>query len=314
MEAVVLSEFGGPEVLRVEQVPTPQPGPGQISIAVRAATVNPADLAARAGVFGPMLPPGRYVLGWDAAGQVAAVGPGVTGFAVGDRVAGLSMWFQGFVGTQAEYVVLDAASCAPIPAGLSTVDAATVPLNGLTALQALEMTGLRPGQTLAVTGAAGAVGGYAVQLAARRGLRVVARANPQDQDLVRQLGATGFAPRAADPAAAIRTVEPDGVDALLDTANLSATVLGAVRDNGAFIAVTTPAQPSPERGVRVALVLVRPDGDALAGLLDLATRGELTVRVAGTYPLGQAATAHRRLGQGGLRGRLVLLPEESQAR
>ena len=308
MRAVVISSFGGPEVLRIEQVPIPDPGPGQVRIQVQAASVNPADLAARAGVFGAMLPSGQYVLGWDVAGVVDAVGAQVTGFAIGDRVAGVSIWFREFVGTQAEYVVLPASSIAAIPAGLSTVDAATIPLNGLTAIQALDLTGLRPGQTLAVTGAAGAVGGYAVQLAARRGWRVVAVAGAQDEQLVRGLGASTFVARSTDPSAAIRAVEPQGVHAVLDTANLSAAVIGAVRDHGAHIAVTTPAQPPPQRGVRVALVLVRPDGAALAELLALAVHGDLTIRVAATYPFTQAAQAHERLAQGGVRGRLVLVP------
>ncbi len=308
MRAVVFSETGGPDVLHIEDLPTPQPGPGQVRIRVAAATVNPADLAARAGVFGAALPPGRHVPGWDVAGTVDAVGPEVSGFAPGDPVAGLYHWFGRFNGMQAEYVVLDATDVARVPDGLSLVDAATVPLNALTATQALDLLALEEGGTLAVTGAAGAVGGYAVQLAARRGLRVVAVAGAPDEDLVRRLGATEFVPRSEDVAGAVRSVVPDGVEGLLDTANIAGPALGAVRDGGAFVAVITPAQPEPERGIRVALVLVQPDGPTLADLLGVAPRGELTVRVAGTYPFEEAARAHERLAAGGVRGRLVLVP------
>jgi len=137
---------------------------------------------------------------------------------------------------------------------------------------------------------------------------VVAVAGAEDEQLVRGLGASTFVARSTDPSAAIRAVEPQGVHAVLDTANLSAAVIGAVRDHGAHVAVTTPAQPPPQRGIRVALVLVRPDGAALAELLGLAANGDLTTRVAATYPLTQVAQAHERLAQGGVRGRLVLVP------
>ncbi|MBO0868738.1 MAG: NADP-dependent oxidoreductase [Micromonosporaceae bacterium] len=308
MRAVVFSSFGGPEVLRVTQLPTPEPGPGQLRIRVAAATVNPVDLAARAGAFGPGLPPGEYVAGWDVAGTVDAVGPGVSRFATGDLVAGLSQWFHGHVGTHAEYVVLAEESVAAVPEGLSAVQAATVPLNALTATQVLDLAGLSEGRSFAVTGAAGAVGGYAVQLAALRGLHVVALAGAEDEQLVRDLGAETFVPRSDDPAGALRAATPSGVDGAVDPANLGAPAIAAVRDGGVFVAVTGHGAPPAERDIQVHTMLVRPDGAALDGLLRLAASGRLAVRVAQTYPFEQAAQAHARMAGGGVRGRLVLVP------
>lgn len=308
VRAVVFDEVGDPSVLRVAEVAAPEPGPEEVRIRVEAAAINPVDLATRGGAFGARLAPGRHILGWDAAGTIDAVGSSVTGFAVDDRVAGFSLWFREYHGAYAEQMVLPSSAVALVPDGLSSVEAATVPLNGLTALQALDMVGLPAGTTLAVTGAAGAVGAYAVQLATRRELRVVAVAGAHDEPLVRDLGAIAFVPRSDDPSAGIRAGVPDGVDGVLDTANIGAPMLRAVHNGGVFIAVTDPAVPEPERQINVRLMLVHPDAAQLAELLRLAAEGQLTPRVAETYPFEEAARAHARLEEGGVRGRLVLVP------
>ncbi|MFD5922200.1 alcohol dehydrogenase catalytic domain-containing protein [Kitasatospora sp. NPDC058201] len=312
MRAVVVRRFGGPEVLELVEVPVPEPGPGQVRIRVEAATVNPVDAVTRSGVLagaGLMAPRDTVGVGWDAAGTVDLVGPGVTGFAAGDRVIGLRDRLDVPLGAYADHLVLDAAAVAPAPAGVPAAEAATLPLNGLTAVQALDLLGLPAGATLLVTGAAGAVGGFAVELAVLRNLRVVALAGAGDAAAVRALGAEWFVPRdAADPAAAVRALVPGGVDGVLDAALLGVTALGAVRNRGAFVAVSAGAAPLGLRGVRVEQVWVAADGAALAELSALAERKALTLRVAGTHPLGRAADAHRRLAGGGLRGRLVLLP------
>lgn len=311
MRAVVVRRFAGPEALEVVDVPVPEAGPGQVRVRVEAAAVNPVDLVTRAGVLAGagLMPPREVVgIGWDVAGVVDRVGPGVGGFAPGDRVVGLRDLLDVPLGAYAEYLVLDAAALAPAPAGVSAAAAATLPLNGLTALQALDLLDLPPGATVLVTGAAGGVGGFAVELAALRGLRVVATAGAADGPAVRALGAEWFVPRdTADLAAAVRALVPGGVDGALDAAVLGVAALGAVRTRGAFVAVTGGA-PVGLRGIRVATVWIAADGAALAGLSALAGEGRLTLRVAGTLPLERAAQAHRRLAEGGLRGRLVLLP------
>lgn len=310
MRAVVFRSFGGPEVLEVAEVPVPGVGPGQVRIRVGAAAVNPVDHATRAGFLagaGLMTGGDQVGLGWDVAGVVDEVGAGVDAFAPGDRVVGLSDRLDVPTKAQAELVVLDADAVAPAP-GTDLVAAATLPLNASTAAQALDLLALAPGRTVLVTGAAGAVGGFAVELAVERGLRVVATAGDGDEDLVRGLGAAVFVPRSAPLAESVRQAVPGGVDGALDAAVVGLPALDAVRNRGAFVSVISGAAPVPLRGIRVANVLVGADGAQLRELSGLVARGRLTLRVADTLPLAEVAEAQRRLEKGGLRGRLVLVP------
>jgi NADPH:quinone reductase len=307
MQAVTISAFGGPDVLRVADVPVPEPGPGQVRVEVHAAAVHPVDLATRAGAFAELLPgQPRYVLGWDVAGTVDAVGAEIAAFLPGDAVVGLSVWFDSLAGTQAEFVVLDAAGVAAAPEGTSWVEAATLPLNALTAVQALNLMpeGIR---SVAIAGAAGAVGAFAAELAVHRGQAVYAVASAQDETFIRGLSAT-FVPRSADPAGAIRAAAGGPVDAVLDAAGIGEAALGAVRDGGAFVATVPPAAPPAQRDIQVSAVQVEADGGQLAELVALAEHGKLNLRVARSYSLQHAALAHARLEQGGVRGCLVLTP------
>ncbi|MFG3142537.1 NADP-dependent oxidoreductase [Streptomyces sp. NPDC048211] len=221
MKAVIVRSFGGPEVLEVAEVPVPEPGSGQVRIRVAAAAVNPVDIQTRSGALTAAgLLPDREVIGigWDVAGTVEALGPEVVGFRLGDLVIGLSDRLALSLKTQAEHVVLDVDAVAAMPAGTDLVAAATLPLGGLTAAQALDITGAKLGDTLLVTGAAGAVGGYTVQLAALAGVRVVAVAGVGDEELLHDLGAEFFVPRTADLPAAVRDLVPGGVHAAVDAA------------------------------------------------------------------------------------------------
>ncbi|HET9516846.1 MAG TPA: NADP-dependent oxidoreductase, partial [Actinoplanes sp.] len=298
MRAVVFNTFGDPSVLSVQDVPLPKIGPGQALIRVEAAAVHPADLAARAGAFGPMLPPGTYVTGWDVAGIVVETAPDVTGVDLGIAVVGMSDWLRTHVGTHAEHVVLDVAALAPAPRSVPNVEAATLPANGLTAVQALDLLDLPAGASLAVIGAGGAVGGYAVELARLRGLDVIGVGSEQDSAFIGKLGAT-FVARSDDPATTIRAVARHGVDGLLDTASIGAPALSAVRDGGAYVGVIRPAAPAPERDIRVDTVSVHSDGEALWDLVKLVDDGRLTLRVADTFPFEQAAAAHTLLARPG---------------
>jgi len=310
MRAVVVRSYGGPEVLEVAEVPVPEPGPGQVRIRMAAATVNPVDLATRAGALAEAgLMPVREVtgLGWDVAGTVERLGPGVARrggrFTVGDSVIGLADRLDVPLGAQADLVVLDADAVAFAPPGLSPVEAATLPLAGLTAAQALDDLGLPEGSTVLVTGAAGAVGGFAVELAAARGLRVVATAGAADEAQVRKLGAEWFVPRSvARLGAAVRTLVPGGVDGVLDAAVAGIEAHDAVRGGGVFAALVAGGAPPALRGTRVVHTWIRADGAMLAEVA-----GRLTPRVAGTLPLERVAEAHERLARRGLRGRLVLV-------
>ncbi|MBB5858064.1 NADP-dependent oxidoreductase [Amycolatopsis umgeniensis] len=312
MRAVVVRRFGGPEVLDFAEIPVPEPGTGQVRVKVAAAGVNPVDAATRSGFLteAGIIPPREVLgIGWDVAGTVDAVGAGVAGFAIGDAVIGLRDRPSAALGTYAEFVVLDAAAIAAAPRTVSTVEAATLPLNGLTAAQALDLLDLPPGATVLVTGAAGAVGGFAVALAKARGFRVVAVAGSADEALVRGFGAEVFIPRGDFVADRVRAQIPGGVDAALDTALLGLEALDAVASRGRFVVFAAGAAPIPLRGIRVEHVWIRADGVALADLANLVDDGVLALRVTDTVPLKDAIAAHERLAAGGLRGRLVLTKE-----
>jgi len=310
VRAVAFTEFGGPEVLTLADLPVPEPGPGEIRVRVAAATVNPTDTGMRSGSSAAVLQAlaKPYVAGMELAGRVDAVGPG-TAWNVGDAVLAIILPTQTGRGAQAEQVVIPADSAAAIPPGIEVVAAATLPMNGLTARRALDLMGLQSGQVLAVTGAAGAVGGYVIQLAVLEGLRVIAEAAPKDEALVRQLGASDVVPRGTGAAAGIRALVPGGVDGLVDTALLGAAIMPAIRDGG-HMAVVRGFEGEPERGIIIDRVRVSDyahNQAALAELARLAGEGKITLRVAEQFQPEAAAEAHRRLAAGGTRGRLVIV-------
>ncbi|MEJ2856111.1 MULTISPECIES: NADP-dependent oxidoreductase [unclassified Saccharothrix] len=298
MLAVIVRSFG---VVEVVDVPVPVPGVGQVRVRVCAAAVNPVDFATRSGALhaAGLVSAPVVGLGWDVAGVVDAVGDGVA-FAVGDVVVGLRDRLP-TLGAQAEFVVLDASAVARAPRSVSLEAAATLPLGGLTAWQALDLLDLPVGASVLVTGAGGSVGGFAVQLAVARGLRVVALA--ADAELVRSYGATWVVPRGVDVGAAVREVVPGGVDGVVDAAALGVEALDAVRGGGAFVAVLGSATPVGLRGIRVANVWIRADGEQLAALVDLVDDGTVRLVEPETVPLAEVAEVHD-----GVRRRVVLVP------
>jgi NADPH:quinone reductase-like Zn-dependent oxidoreductase len=310
MRAIGVTQFGGPEMLHELDVPAEELAPGQVRIRVAAATVNPTDTGLRSGrrAAGDRPEGGVAVPGMDVAGTVAEVGDGpAVDLTVGDHVMAIVLP-SGAHGGYREDIVVPARSVARVPAGASDVAAATLPMNGLTARQAIDLLALKPGQVLAVTGAAGAVGGYASQIAKTEGLTVIADAAEPDGDLVRELGADIVVRRGADVATRFREHYPDGADGLVDAALLGEAVLPALRDGGAMATVRGYSGDG-SRGLRVMPVSVRAyaeEHEKLDGLRELVERGAVTLRVGQTYPADRAADAHRRLEAGGTRGRLVL--------
>ncbi len=298
MRAATVSRFGGPEAVEITKVPLPVPGPGQVRIKVGAAALNPVDAAMRVGAFGRAGE--RIGLGWDVAGTVESVGGGVR-WSTGDRVVGLATGHRTPLGTHAEYAVLDANALAPAPTTVDDTHAAALPLNALSAAQALDMAALQPGESLLVTGAAGGVGAHTVELAHHRGLKVTALASARDEQFLRVRGADHFLPRDASlPSATF--------DGVVDAALLGDTALAPLRDGGTYIGLWPGQEPAPERGIRIDALDVRADGAQLAELCQLADQGVLSVRITGAFPLTDAAAAHARLAEGGLRGRLVIVP------
>ncbi|RZU30453.1 NADP-dependent oxidoreductase [Blastococcus saxobsidens] len=309
MRAVGVTEFGGPEVLHIVDVEPEPLGPGQVRLRVQAAAVSPTDTHARSGAYAgrdPVTTP-PWVPGMDVAGVVTELGESVGHLAVGDLAMGVVVPF-GPHGAYREDKVLPGNSVVRAPAGVSAVEASTLPMNGLTARFSLDLMGLRPGQVLAVTGAAGAYGGYVVQLAKAGGLTVVADASEADEELVRGLGADVVVRRGDDVAERIREHVPEGVDGLADGSVQDELVLPAVRDGGA-VATVRGYRGNGERDLRVFPTMVRKvaeDRAALDALRQLVEDGAVTLRVARTFPAEEAAEAHRALEAGGVRGRLVL--------
>jgi NADPH:quinone reductase-like Zn-dependent oxidoreductase len=310
MRAVAVTEFGGPDALHVVDLPEEHAGPGEVRVRVTAFAVSPTDTNLRSGFYVERDPVGAppYVPGMDAAGVLVEVGEGVeTDLAVGDHVMAVVVP-GGAHGAYREDLVLPARSVVRVPAGVDDVAASTLPMNGLTARLVLDELALRPGQVLAVTGAAGAFGGYVVQLAKADGLTVVADAGPGDEELVRSLGADVVVPRGDEVAAAVRAAFPAGVDGLADGSVQDGAVLAAVKDGGA-VGTVRGYTGDGRRGLRVVPVMVRDyaeEREKLDALRVAVEEGVLTLRVAGTVPAEQAAEAHRRLEAGGVRGRLVV--------
>ncbi|MFK0214220.1 NADP-dependent oxidoreductase [Streptomyces sp. NPDC090298] len=308
MEAIVYEEFGGPEVLRHETgVEKPEPGPGEVRVKVAAVGVNPVDWKRRYGwveEFYPTTFPA--VPGLEFAGTVDALGEGVTDLAVGDEVLG---WTK--TGAYAEYAL--AGTVAPKPAGLSWEAAAALPVAGETARRVLDLLRVREGETLFLHGAAGVVGSVAVQLAVAAGITVVGSASESNHAYLRELGAipVAYGDGLADR---VRAAAPEGVDAVFDAAGhgvlpVAIGLLGggdAARERIVTIAATDAA----EHGIVFSGVTGEPDAvrRGLAAQARLAVEGALTVRLAETLPLKEAARAQEASESGHVRGKIVLIP------
>jgi NADPH:quinone reductase-like Zn-dependent oxidoreductase len=290
MMAWRVHEFGPPEAMRFERIPRPDPGPGEVLVKVHAAGVGPWDGWIRAGKSA--LPqPLPLTLGSDLAGEIQAVGPGRADLHVGDQVFGVTN--SRFVGAYAEYALASAAMIARKPASIDHIEAASVPVIAVTAWQGLfDQAHLKAGQTVVIHGGAGNVGAYAVQLARRAGIRVVATVSTDDIALAQDLG--------ADIAIDFRTQrfedEVRGADAVLDlvggeTQKRSFQVL---RRGGRLIsAVSNPDQDlAKQHGVDAAFFLVNVTSQRLAEIASLIDGGKLRTRVGAVLPLADAREAH----------------------
>jgi NADPH:quinone reductase len=310
LRAVVITKPGDADVLEVADRPAREPGEGEVRIAVKAAAVNPTDIGLRQNGAGPDLP-SPWVPGMDAAGVVESVGAGVDRLAVGQEVMAVVAPRRPEGGAQQELLVVPAASAVPTPDGATLVQAATLPMNGLTAIRGLDLLDMSEGETLAVAGGAGLLGSYVIPLAKERGLRVIADAKPEDEELVKGFGADVVVPRGDSFGDAIRAVAPDGVDAVYDTALLYRDAFPAIRDGGQVVFVRGwDGNEVEERGIRVHPVMVfqvLERTDWLYELELLAAQGRLKLRVAREFPPEQAAEAHRLMEAGGLRGRAVIV-------
>jgi NADPH:quinone reductase-like Zn-dependent oxidoreductase len=298
MKAVSYSQFGGPEVLKIVDLPDPHAGPGQIRVAVHAAGINATDWKQRKGLMGGELP---QTTGRDVAGVVDEVGEGVTDVTVGDRVFGLSDDGAG----AAELALLS--NYAPIPLSLGFAEAAGLPVAVETATRSLDALGVRAGNTLLVNGAAGGIGSAAVQLAVARGAHVIGTASPANHDYLRSLGAEPVA-YGEGLVERVRALAPDGVDVGLDIVG-SGILPELIELAGGPEHVVTIADFSgaQEHGVAFSSGSDGRAVHAIAEIGELIESGRFSLPVAQTFPLAEIAEAHRISEGGHVRGRLVLL-------
>ena len=307
MKAIRIHEFGGPDKLVYEDAPKPEPKDGEVLIKIAASGINPVDWVIGSGAFEQMvshtLP---LILGWDAAGTVEAVGPGVTAFSVGDAV--FAMADIRFNGTYAEFIALPAAIVVPKPQSLSFTEAASVPLAGITAWEALfEQANLTSGQTILIHGAGGAVGGLAVQFAKAKGATVFATATGDDVAYVRGLGADTV----IDYKHEKFEDKAHGLDAVLDTVSgdTQARSWATLRDGGILVSTLPGVEAPPDvaaRGVQGKAFGAHLDGSHLAEIGRLVDAGQVKVRVGLVLPLPEAKQAQEAAQGGHTRGKVVL--------
>jgi NADPH2:quinone reductase len=310
MRALVVEQPGGPEVMRLRELPAPRPGPGQVVVAVEAAGVNPVDAGNRADPgWAGVSPP--YVVGYELAGRIQAAGD-EAGWRPGELVWGLLPVRGTRWGTYAELVTLDAARVARRPPSLSAVQAASLPLTGATSVQLLDRLDPKPGEWLLVHGAAGGVGSLFVQLARARGVRVVASASAQREPLVRELGVEVFVDRHAGQVAerACRAIgqELDMVADLVGYGTLAAS-LPMVRDGGragSIVELAGDLEPAVDRNLTLEGVLVRPSRQVLEAVAAAVADGSLRPVVDQVLELADAAVAHRRVESRRGQGKVVL--------
>lgn len=322
MFAMIIEETGGPEVLRYAEIATPEPGPGQIRVRIACAGVNPADWKNRQGMLAAFRPYSfPYIIGFDAAGVVDAVGQGVSGFSVGERVFTPTNHGQGGQGSYAEFAIADADRVAHIPQGMSFAQAAALPVAALTAWQGLfDRGGLKAGQRALIHGGSGGLGGFAVQFARWAGARVAATCSTPNVEYLRSLGVERVIDyRREDIAQAVADWAPGGLDYLMDAVGVSTLPNGLdlVKPGGTFVSIPTltddgdipaAAAAGAAKGVTRVFSTMVDVGCApqLAKIAELLVAGHVTLPPLREYPLRDAAAAHRDIQTGHTRGKIVL--------
>ncbi|MCX4749530.1 NADP-dependent oxidoreductase [Kitasatospora sp. NBC_01287] len=306
MKAIAIHRYGGPEVVEFLELPDPKLAPDGVLVRVRAVGVNPVDWKVREGHLDAVMDVHfPLIMGWDLAGVVERVGPSVTEYQVGDEVIGYVRKDAVEHGTYAELVAAPVRTLARKPAALSWAQAGGLPLAGLTAYQCLvKALAVQSGETVLIHAAAGGVGGLATQIAVALGARVIGTAGEHNHAYLRSLGAEPVA-HGEGLVERVRALVPQGVDAALDLIGGPAVAASRelVRQRGRIASIADAAVL--DFGGH--FVFVRPDAADLAALGELVAAGRLTVTVASTFPLAQAASAQRLSAEGRTRGKIVLL-------
>lgn len=313
MRAMVLPQFGGPELFELHDLERPEPGPGEILVRVIASAVNPVDAKLRAsGVWAKLDPP--VILGYDVAGVVEAVGFGVGDFHVGDEVYYTPEIFENPHGAYAEYHLAPVSIVARKPAGLSFIEAGSIPLAGGTAWEAvIRRMGLRAGETILIHGAAGGVGSFAVQFAKAAGARVLATAGSDNQDVLRQLGADIAIDYRKDDAAEIALLETQGkgVDAAFDIEgeNLVSRCLSGIRPFGRIACLLPPEGDLSllyQKNITLYGIFLTRERRRLDEMRPLFERQQARPLIDSVLPLEEVAQAHRRIDSRHGHGKIVL--------
>jgi NADPH:quinone reductase-like Zn-dependent oxidoreductase len=300
MKAIVVHQYGGPEVLKFEEYPDPVPGSGEVLVRVAAASVNPIDYKRRAGLtkdFYPLQFPG--LIGVDVSGTVVKLGPGVEGFSVGDRVFAMAD------NTYAELCVVKASVLAKVPKGLDLIEAAALPLVTVTGNQLLSATGIKAGQTVLVLGAAGNVGRSAVFTAKQRGGVVIAGVLKRQIDEAKTVGADQVV--ATDDDNAIANLP--ALDAVADAVGgrTAEKLIAKVKPGGAFAAVNgTPQNAAEYPSVKVVSVFSKFDRETLEFMAEAVRDGKLVIPIGERLPLSEAAKAQADAEKGGI-GKILLV-------
>jgi NADPH:quinone reductase-like Zn-dependent oxidoreductase len=309
MRAVRQLEWGGPETMELVDLPVPRPAPTEVLVRAVAAGVNPVDVYTRRGLAYNRVLRLPFVNGWDVAGVVEEVGYGVTRFRPGDRVFGMPR-FPFEAGCYAEYVTAPSRHFAPVPDGMDLVEAAALPLAGLTAWQMLvDVARVAPGARVLVSAAAGGVGHLAVQVAKARGAYVIGTASAAKHGFVKELGADEVVDyTAADVAEAVRDVDAVvqmfGGDHALSA--LACLRPGGIMVNAQGAWTEGMAERAEALGVRATSYLVEPDAEGLGALARLVEEGRLAVHLSARFPLAEAAAAHELVAEGRTTGKVVL--------
>jgi NADPH:quinone reductase-like Zn-dependent oxidoreductase len=300
MKAVVVHQYGGPEVLKFEEYPDPVAGAGEVLVRVAATSVNPIDYKRRAGLtkdFYPINFPG--LMGVDIAGTVVKVGPGVEGFSVGEQVFAMA------ADTYAELCVVKAAILAKVPKGLDLIQAAALPLVTTTGNELIVATGIKAGQTVLVAGAAGNVGRSAVFTAKQRGATVAAGVLKKQMDEAKTIGADQVI--ATDDDNAIANLPP--LDVVADTVNgkTAERLIAKVKPGGVFASVLGAPQNAAEYpSVKVVPVFAKPDPKTLQFMAEAVRDGKLVIPISRKLPLSKAAEAQAAAEEGGI-GKILLV-------
>ena len=321
MRAMAIDRFGGPDVLHLADLPVPEPVAGEVLIRSAFASVNPADWKIREGwlqgYFEYRFP---FIVGFDAAGVVAKLGPGVTGYKVGDRVVTASNLGKGEWGSYAEYVKSDIDRVVRLPDHVGFADAASIPTAGITAFEGIFDVGhVEPGQSVLINGGAGGTGSYAIQLAKMAGAKVAATCSTGNLEYVRGLGADlAIDYRKEDIARALKAWQPDGVDFVFDTVGQGSLLqsVSLAKDGGIVSPIATLIQNEPHpdaadaktRGVtiQVSMSSFERQGRQLRGLVDAMGKGKIRAPQLEILDLAQAAEALRRVQDGHVRGKILL--------